>query len=134
MRKTFLPAFNWASWTGSGVVHSTMQLPSALVLVSEKDSAGIPYIVQYVVPINLLWLLFGNTIVDYCQNIPFCSGFFTLLILQRMGATESHLVYLELGDVFMLVTPSGNGCACLMRKLFTRLSRGGMISEESWNK
>ncbi|KAF1949006.1 cytochrome P450 [Byssothecium circinans] len=93
-----LPLLIWMLWW----------MQSLAFNYASARKTGVPILVRYITPTNPLWMVFGNLLIKACAYSPFGNGRFTRFYSLGWAANDRYRVHLELGDVFMLVTPGGN--------------------------
>ncbi len=69
---------------------------------------GVPLIVLPISPENPTWVLISDFCIPIFKCIPFGSGTFTRYCHRGWEFYDRNRTHLELGDVFMIVTPRKN--------------------------
>jgi hypothetical protein len=69
---------------------------------------GVPLIVLPISPENPTWVLISDFCIPIVKRIPFGSGNFTRYCHRGWEFYDRNRTHLELGDVFMIVTPRKN--------------------------
>lgn len=69
---------------------------------------GVPLIVLPISPENPTWVLISDFCIPMIKRIPFGSGTFTRYCHRGWEFYDRNRTHLELGDVFMAVTPRKN--------------------------
>ena len=110
------------------VLSTLLALPSLLAVWSvlslhanktKAKTTGLPLLVRYVAPTNPFWMMFGSSIVLKCRALNISTERLRRFYSFGWEANERHIVHLELGPAFMLVTPGGNWLCISDASVFT---------------
>lgn len=94
-----------------------LALPLALLVWSARALAanhaaakktGFPTLVRWITPTNPLWMFYGNSIIAASRFFGIRTSTFPRYYLFGWEGNEQYKAHLELGDIFMLVTPGRN--------------------------
>ncbi|KAF2122013.1 cytochrome P450 [Lophiotrema nucula] len=87
------------------LVWSALSFRSNLI---KARAIGLPVLVRYVTPSNLLWMAWGSKLVRLARRLGIATENFDRFYLFGWEGNERYKVYAQLGDAFTLVTPGGN--------------------------
>jgi len=103
--------------TLASVLLAVLALPGILLIWSaisfqanyaKAKQTGLPILTRYISPTNPLWMVCGSTITRTLSALGLCTTNFRRFYFFGWEANERHQVHVELGPLFLLVSPGGN--------------------------